>query len=87
MVADAAVSLGVVLGGLAILWTGANWIDPVLSLFIAAVIVWGTWGPSPPIADAVAAGRAERIAVPEVRSGAWSECRAWRGSITFTSGR
>src|SRR4029079_6629694 len=44
MVADAAVSLGVVLGGLAILWTGANWIDPVLSLVIAAVIVWGTWG-------------------------------------------
>jgi cobalt-zinc-cadmium efflux system protein len=44
MVADAAVSLGVVLGGLGILWTGAIWIDPVLSLLIAAVIVWGTWG-------------------------------------------
>ncbi len=43
MVADAAVSLGVVLGGLAILWTDATWIDPVLSLVIAAVIVWGTW--------------------------------------------
>ncbi len=44
MVADAAVSLGVVLGGLAILWTGADWIDLVLSLVIAAVIVWGIWG-------------------------------------------
>jgi cobalt-zinc-cadmium efflux system protein len=44
MVADAAVSLGVVLGGLAILWTGAAWIDPVLSLIIAAVIIAGTWG-------------------------------------------
>lgn len=44
MVADAAVSLGVVLGGLAILWTDATWIDPVLSLVIAAVIVWSTWG-------------------------------------------
>jgi len=43
MVADAAVSLGVVLGGLVILWTDATWIDPVLSLLIAAVIVWGTW--------------------------------------------
>jgi cobalt-zinc-cadmium efflux system protein len=43
MVADAAVSLGVVLGGLAILWTDATWIDPVLGLVIAAVIVWGTW--------------------------------------------
>ena len=44
MVADAAVSLGVVLGGLGILWTGATWIDPALSLVIAAVIIWGTWG-------------------------------------------
>ncbi len=43
MVADAAVSLGVVLGGLVILWTDATWIDPVLGLVIAAVIVWGTW--------------------------------------------
>lgn len=43
MVADAAVSLGVVLGGLAILWTGQTWIDPALSLVIAGVIVWGTW--------------------------------------------
>lgn len=43
MVVDAAVSLGVVLGGLAILLTGATWIDPILSLVIAAVIVWGTW--------------------------------------------
>jgi len=43
MVADAAVSLGVVLGGLVILWTDATWVDPVLSLVIAAVIIWGTW--------------------------------------------
>jgi cobalt-zinc-cadmium efflux system protein len=33
-----------VLGGLGILWTGATWIDPALSLVIAAVIIWGTWG-------------------------------------------
>lgn len=43
MVADAAVSLGVVLGGAVILWTGATWVDPLLSLVIAAVIVWSTW--------------------------------------------
>ncbi|HSM20875.1 MAG TPA: cation diffusion facilitator family transporter, partial [Rubrivivax sp.] len=29
-------------GGLA-LWFGWNWLDPVVSLVIAAVIVWGTW--------------------------------------------
>ncbi|HEU0276102.1 MAG TPA: cation diffusion facilitator family transporter [Candidatus Udaeobacter sp.] len=44
MVADAAVSVGVVLAGLAIMITGWNWLDPVASLTINAVIVWGTWG-------------------------------------------
>jgi cobalt-zinc-cadmium efflux system protein len=44
MVADAAVSAGVVASGFAILWTGFVWIDPVVSLAIAAVITWGTWG-------------------------------------------
>lgn len=44
MVADAAVSAGVVLAGLAILVTGFDWLDPAVSLVIAGVIVWGTWG-------------------------------------------
>ncbi|CAN5451017.1 cation diffusion facilitator family transporter [soil metagenome] len=43
MVADAAVSAGVVLAGLVILFTGWNWLDPAVSLLIAGVIVWGTW--------------------------------------------
>jgi len=43
MAADAAISAGVVLAGVAILWTGVHWIDPVVSLLICAVIVWGTW--------------------------------------------
>lgn len=44
MAADALVSLGVVLAGLAILWTGERWIDPAVSLVIMLVIAWGTWG-------------------------------------------
>ena len=44
MAADAAVSLGVVLAGLVILATGLEWIDPVVSLVIAALIIWATWG-------------------------------------------
>ena len=44
MAADAGVSLGVVLAGILILWTGASWIDPALSLVIAAIIFWNTWG-------------------------------------------
>ncbi len=43
MAADAAVSLGVVVAGGLMLWTSWHWIDPVVSLIIAAVIVWGTW--------------------------------------------
>lgn len=44
MVADAAVSAGVVVAGLVILYTGWLWLDPLTSLAIVAVIVWGTWG-------------------------------------------
>ncbi len=44
MAADAAVSAGVVLAGLLILLTGVTWIDPVVSLMIAAIVFLGTWG-------------------------------------------
>lgn len=44
MAADALVSVGVVIAGALILYTGALWIDPVTSLVIVAVIAWGTWG-------------------------------------------
>ena len=44
MAADALVSLGVVIAGVAILFTGATWIDPLVSLLIVGVIAWGTWG-------------------------------------------
>jgi cobalt-zinc-cadmium efflux system protein len=44
MAADAAVSAGVVVAGVVIIFTGWAWLDPVASLVISAVIVWGTWG-------------------------------------------
>ncbi len=43
MVADALVSAGVVLAGIAMLLTGWPWFDPVVSLIIVAVVVQGTW--------------------------------------------
>ncbi len=43
MAADAAVSVGVVLAGVAIMATGIGWIDPTVSIIIVMVIVWGTW--------------------------------------------
>jgi cobalt-zinc-cadmium efflux system protein len=44
MAADASFSAGVVVAGLVILVSGWWWLDPVVSLLINAVIVWGTWG-------------------------------------------
>lgn len=43
MAADAGVSLGVVLAGIAIVATGWLWFDPVVSLIIVVVVVVGTW--------------------------------------------
>ena len=44
MAADAAVSAAVVFAGLVILWTGQAWVDPVMSLVVAGVILWGSVG-------------------------------------------
>jgi cobalt-zinc-cadmium efflux system protein len=44
MAADAGVSLGVVLAGLIIIFTGWMWIDPLISILILGVITIGTWG-------------------------------------------
>jgi len=59
MAADALVSLGVVLAGALVLFTGALWIDPATSLVIVLVIGWGTWGL---LKDSVRMGL---LAVPE----------------------
>lgn len=42
MLADAGVSLGVVVGGLLIALFGWYWVDPAISLVVVVVIVWST---------------------------------------------
>lgn len=44
MAADAMVSLGVVLAGMAILVTHWLWLDPAFSLLISVLIIFSTWG-------------------------------------------
>jgi cobalt-zinc-cadmium efflux system protein len=44
MAADALVSLAVAVAGLVILWTGQQWVDPAMSLAVAIVILWGSFG-------------------------------------------
>ena len=44
MAADAAVSLGVVVAAGVIMWTGWQWVDPAISLCIAAIVLASGWG-------------------------------------------
>lgn len=44
MLADALISLGVVIAGGLLLLTGWAWIDPLINLVIVMLIGWGTWG-------------------------------------------
>ncbi|MBT8356542.1 MAG: cation transporter [Desulfobacterales bacterium] len=43
MAADAGVSLGVVIAGIAIMITGWLWLDPAISILIVIIVLIGTW--------------------------------------------
>jgi cobalt-zinc-cadmium efflux system protein len=43
MLGDTLSTAAVIVGGFAILMTGHNWIDPALSLVIAALVLWSSW--------------------------------------------
>jgi hypothetical protein len=85
MAGDTLSTAAVIAGGAGILLTGQNWIDPVLSLLIAALILWTSlassarrstfcWKARP------AASRSTRFAP------AWKRSRASSTSTTCTSG-
>lgn len=44
MASDAIVSLGVVISGILIIYTGYEWVDTAMSLVICILIVWSTYG-------------------------------------------
>ena len=66
MAADAAVSVGVVVAGVAIMMTGMDWIDPVVSIVIMAVIIWGTWSLFTESVDLVMDAVPRRINIEEL---------------------
>ena len=43
LLSDALVSCGIVIGGILIFYFGWLWLDPLLSIIIAIVILFGTW--------------------------------------------
>jgi cobalt-zinc-cadmium efflux system protein len=67
MAADALVSVGVVLAGALYLWRGWSWIDPVVSLAIALVIVIGTWSLFRQSLHLLFDGVPEQVDLPAVR--------------------
>lgn len=68
MAADAGVSLGVVIAGVAIMLTGILWIDPAISLLIVVVIVISTWGVFRDSFNLAMDGVPKGINIEEVRS-------------------
>ncbi len=44
LLGDALISIGVVVAAVLIAFTHQMWIDPLMGLFIVAIILWGTWG-------------------------------------------
>lgn len=68
MAADAGVSAAVVAAGLTIRGTGWLWLDPALSLVIAGVIFWSTWGLLRDTVHLAMGGVPEEIDLPAVES-------------------
>lgn len=68
MMADAGVSIGVVIAGALVLFTGWNVIDPLVSLVIVAVIMMGTWGLLRDSVDLALDAAPRGIEVEEIRA-------------------
>jgi len=67
MAGDTLSTAAVIAGGFGILWTGQNWIDPVLSLVIAALILWSSLGIVRETLNILLEGTPEGISLPEIR--------------------
>lgn len=67
MVSDAVVSLGVVIGGILISYTGWYWLDTIISMIIGLVILKATWGLFTQSIHLALDGLPENIDVEKVR--------------------
>jgi cobalt-zinc-cadmium efflux system protein len=69
MAGDTLSTAAVIAGGAGILLTGQNWIDPVLSLFIAALILWSSIGIVRETLNILLEGTPRGVSLPDIRSG------------------
>ena len=68
MLGDTLSTAAVILGGLGILFTGREWIDPVLSLLIAAMILWSSVGIIRDSLHILLEGTPRGLSLPKIRS-------------------
>ena len=68
LAADAAVSAGVVVAGIAIYFTGWNVLDPIVSILISVVVLWGGWGVLRDAVKLALNAVPDSVQLPEVRT-------------------
>src|ERR1700683_1717542 len=69
MAGDTLSTAAVIAGGAGILYTGQNWIDPVLSLLIAALILWSSVSIVRETLNILLEGTPRGISLTQIRSG------------------
>jgi cobalt-zinc-cadmium efflux system protein len=69
MAGDTLSTAAVIAGGAGILFTGQNWIDPVLSLLIAALILWSSFGIVRETLNILLEGTPRGVSLPTIRAG------------------
>jgi cobalt-zinc-cadmium efflux system protein len=67
MLGDALSTAAVIFGGLAILLTGLNWIDPALSILIAALILWSSLAIVRETLNILLEGTPRDVSLPAIR--------------------
>src|ERR1700759_925375 len=68
MLGDTLSTAAVIVGGVAILFTHLNWIDPVLSLLIAALILWSSISIVRETLNILLEGTPRGLSLPEIRN-------------------
>jgi cobalt-zinc-cadmium efflux system protein len=68
MAGDTLSTAAVIVGGAGIVYTGQNWIDPVLSLLIAAFILWSSTGIVRETLNILLEGTPQGVVLPQIRA-------------------
>jgi cobalt-zinc-cadmium efflux system protein len=68
MAGDTLSTAAVIVGGVGIVYTGQNWIDPALSLLIAAFILWSSFGIVRETLNILLEGTPRGVVLPQIRA-------------------